>query len=150
MVVLMALPGDAQFNRIISGISGGPVGPNINMVVSQVIKIVQDCINAADMPASVKGAIANGVSGTPLSATEGIVTVPSYNAASVYEGQSANLTLVFNKRKSYRTPPPRYKVPGTNIIVPMSGGMIKPYNNMFLEKALAEANMIHPLVMVTM
>lgn len=126
--------------------------PDVSVLVAELDSMLRTNINGADMPGGVKSALTNSVSSVVTGQNTGVVSVsamrPSIYAPFGLYG-SVDLALVYDKRKQVKNAPYFNRETGVFYMLGDKPGMVRAYNNNYLQET-AEAFMAkHPECVVT-
>lgn len=136
----MALPSSVvnAVNKATKSAASAAMSIDINTAANMVYQLLLDNINGSDIPGGIKGAITSAVSGPIIAGpNHAIITINDVIRPSVYPG-SADMVLVYNQRKAIK--PHWYYNTRYDVWTKMTGGFLKAYNNMYLEKTVSAGN----------
>lgn len=125
---------------------------DVSVLVAELANMLRSNINGADMPGGAKSALIGSISAVVTGQKTGVVSVtamrPSIYAEFGLYG-SVDLALIFDKRKQVKNAPYYNRETGAFYMLGDKPGMVRSYNNNYLQKT-AEAFMAkHPECVVT-
>lgn len=152
-MIQLAIPSDwaaiinKEANKLVDAAS-----IDVSVLIAELANMLRSNISGADMPGGVKSALTSSISSAVTGQNTGVVSVsamrPSIYAPLGLYG-SVDLALVYDQRKQVKNAPYFNRETGVFYMLGDKPGMVRAYNNNYLQKT-AEAFMAkHPECIVT-